>query len=201
MGRRGLVRPFQAAHPAQAQAGGVPRFARWLYELDPRYEIPPAKVIPGLPGRRAPHIYTPEQVGDLMNAASGLTRFGRRDSYPVFFGLLAVTGMRVSEAIGLSRRHGLRRWCADRHRQQVPHPRLIPLHPTTAGVLRDLASPSRPNLPDSPLFANPGGGRLAYGTVRDAFNQMRTAAGLSGLDPTPRIHDLRHTFAVNTLLG
>ena len=172
-------------------------FAGWLHALDPRHEIPPTKVFPGLPGRRAPHIYTAEQVSNMLDAASKLSRREGRNCYRVFFGLLTVTGMRVSEAIALSRPD------VDFQADVVTvvdsksrTPRLIPLHPTTAAVLSDFAAGS----PIGPLFANPAGGRLAYSSVRYAFNQMRSAAGLSDLEPLPRIHDLRHTFAVNTLL-
>jgi len=137
-------------------------------------------------------------MSDLLDAASMLSRRDGSNCYRVFFGLLTVTGMRVGEAIALSRAD------VDFGDDVVTvvdsksrTPRLIPLHPTTAAVLSDFAAPGGHS---GPLFANPAGGHLAYSTVRYAFNQMRTATGLSDLEPLPRIHDLRHTFAVNTLL-
>src|SRR5262249_32020640 len=101
-----------ATQPAEAQPstwawrlGMVRRFATWHSAIEPRTEVPPANLLPHRYQRKRPHIYTDEEIGRVLRAAGELAspRGLRAHTYATLFGLLAVTGMRVNEALQLDR--------------------------------------------------------------------------------------------------
>lgn len=196
-------------------------FATYLHSLDPAHEIPPHDLFRSYKNRPTPFIYTDDQIRALLDACSGMRRYGRRDLYPVLFGLIAATGLRLGEALGLGVDEAdLDNGILAITRGKSRDPRLVPLHPTTTAALRDYAervaparrdnspssgpSSSRPVRSDGGpvrFFTLPGGGPLPPSNVHHAFREVTTRTGLRTETRWPRIHDLRHTFAVNTLLG
>lgn len=187
-------------------------FATYLHSLDPVHEVPPRDVFGWRKTRPAPYIYTSEEIDALLAVCTGLNRYGRRNLYPVLFGLIAATGLRLGEALGLGRDEvDLTDGILTITRGKSRDPRLVPLHPTTTDALRDYAdriAPTRLNGQVSQtggggarFFTLPGGAPLPPCNVHHAFRQITTSAGLRTEQVRPRIHDLRHTFAVNTLLG
>jgi integrase len=187
--------------------GVVRVFATWLRTIDTAAEIPPAGLIPACGRRATPYLYTDEEVTALMAAAGSLRYPLRTKTYQVLIGLLASTGMRVGEAIGLD--------CGDADLDngvltirsgKNGKSRLVPLHDTTVQALRDyLRDRDRlcPALSRSPaLLLSTPGSRLRYYNVHPTWKKLAAAAGLrprSG-NCRPRIHDLRHSFAVRTML-
>lgn len=189
---------------SHARLGMVRGFARYLSALDPRTQVPDRELLPASPrARRSPHIYTEDEIGTLMRAAS--TRHGlKRATYATLIGLLAVTGMRVGEAIALDRddvdchqgvlviRHG-----------KFDKARELLLHPTTIQALCRYARERDQRLAQarSPSFLlSLAGTRLIYNNVHWDFLRLLEQAGLAKQRPRPRLHDLRHSFAVNTLV-
>jgi integrase/recombinase XerD len=193
----------------QSQRLSVVRgFARHLQGIDPRTEIPSFDLIPAKFRRAVPHLYTDTEIDRLMNATDDLTPVLRAASYRTLIGLLAVTGMRVGEALGLDRpdieeehesiliRHG-----------KGGKQRRIPVHPSTLDALagyarlRDEHHP-HPRTPES-VFLTGRGTRPDYGTIYKGFAGLRAHAGLDdpGGSSPPRLHDLRHTFVLRTLLA
>lgn len=185
--------------------GEVRGFARYLATIDPSTEVPPPGVFPGRQHRSAPYIYSPEEVDRILGAARALDPPFRAATIETLLALLAVTGMRVGEALGLTLtdvdlEHGVLTVAGGKSR----HPRLLPVHPSTTEALAcyvrrraDLDPPPT----TSTFFLNRSGAPLAYQTARHAFAQITTGTGLATADVKPRIHDLRHTFAVDQLLG
>ena len=182
------------------------RFALATQAEDPRHEVPPADAF-GRPvvERHLPHIYTPVEVPRLLGAAAGLAPAGglRPILYTTLFGLLAATGLRISEALALQ----LDDLTADGLRvreTKFRKSRLVPLHESTERALaRYLAARRRHRVAGPYLFAASEGGRLSYDTASATFRRLARAVGLRGAPGTggPRIHDLRHTFAVRSLEG
>ncbi len=181
-------------------------FARYLQAFDPDTEIPPDHLLARGVSRAVPYPYSAADIAGLMEAARTLRSALQAATYETLFGLLAVTGMRVGEAIGL-----------DRDDVELDEARLVvrlgkfggsrvlPLHPTTVDALdayvlrRDRLCPS----PKGPsFFVSTVGTRLTYNTVRTIFARLADQAGLRPRSARcrPRIHDLRHRFAVHTLL-
>lgn len=156
-----------------------------------------------------PYIYTPGEIADLLDAAAALSRFGRGRIYPAVFGLLASTGLRIGEALGLDTDEvDLDAGVLTISRGKSRDPRLVPMHPTTTTALSDYVSWRDHHLhrgdaasDTRAFFVDTTGRRLPYANVRHAFRQTRNDAGLTATGARPRIHDLRHTFAVTTLLG
>ena len=180
-------------------------FARYLTALGEPAEVPPAELLPDQPHRATPYLYTDAQITALMQAADMLSTRHRAATYRTLIGLLAVTGMRVGEAIALDRRdfdnqHGLLVVCGKHGKL-----RELPLHPTTVAALsRYVRRPDRPaaTRPEPALLVSTAGTRLLIGNVWWTFDRLRQRAGIEARSPTcrPRIHDARHTFAVNTIL-
>jgi integrase/recombinase XerD len=180
-------------------------FARYMKSLDPATEVPPSRILRASSRRVAPYVYSAAQIAALMKAATQLHPARRADTYQTLLGLLAATGMRVGEALSLNRQdidfqHGL----LAIHHAKFSRSRVLPLHPSTLQALggylyrRDR---ERPPAPASALFAGKdGSARLAYEHVRAAFHKLLAQADIqpAGGRP-PRLHDLRHTFAVRTL--
>jgi len=182
----------------------VRRFALALHAEEPRHEVAPADALGRATfRRRIPHIYAPDEITGLMEAAAALPP-GKLDQpliYTTLFGLLAATGMRISEALALR----LDDIIADGLiiRQTKFHKsRLLPLHDTTRSALdryvlarRQMASSTET------LFVSAKGEVLSDNTVRGVFQRLTRALGLRGKTDrrAPRIHDLRHTFAVRSL--
>lgn len=143
------ARLSQGAQPVTLshRLGAVRGFARYLATIDPATQIPPAGVF-GKQQRHAPFIYTPEQIQRLVRAAGVLHPPLRAATYQALFGLLAVTGMRVREALGLLRGDVdlVEEVILVRH-AKFDRDRLVPLHPSAAAALRgyvterDRASP------------------------------------------------------------
>jgi integrase/recombinase XerD len=183
-------------------------FAAYLHTLDPVHEVPPRAVFSRHVPRPTPHIYTDAEVTSLIDAAGRLNAGVRARTYPVLFGLLAATGVRIGEALGLDRDEvDLQAGVLTIHRgSKSRDPRLVPLHPTTTAALsryaawRDERQPKRRS-ENAAFFADRHHAQLKYMNVRHAFVQASTACGLRTVAQRPRMHDLRHTFAVNTLLG
>lgn len=185
--------------------GAVRGFARYLHTIDPATEIPPAGFF-GKQQRRTPYLYSPEEIIRLLQAARQLHPTLRAASHEALLGLLAATGMRVGEAIGLTAADvdltgGL---LTIRH-AKFDRTRLVPLHPSVTDALRAYAG-RRDQLRPSPsadrFFLSSAGSALRDSSVHATFLTLAASAGL----PTrpgnePRIHGLRHTFAVNTLIG
>lgn len=192
---------------ASTRLSAVRGFAAYLHALDPVHEIPPQGVFARHVQRPTPHIYTDAEVTALIAAAGRLPGGVRAQTYPVLFGLLAATGLRVGEALALARDEaGLEAGVLTISRGKSRDPRLVPLHPSTAAALGRYAAwrdehASQPSGSDLAFFTEQDGDRLAYLNARYAFVQASTAAGLRTAQRRPRMHDLRHTFAVNTLLG
>jgi integrase/recombinase XerD len=184
-------------------------FAQYLSAQEPRTEIPPKGLLPHSYSRATPYIYTDEQVEKIIRAARDLpsTTGMTPASYATFFALLAVTGMRVGEAVHLERKDvDLDQALLTLHRTKLNKQRLVPIHPSTRDALlgyqsqRDQIYPS----PSTPrFFLAERGGKLREGMVGDVFRKISRQIGLR--DPSqsrgPRLHDLRHRFAVRTVIG
>jgi integrase len=182
-------------------------FARYLHALDPAHEVPAADLLPRQPPRAIPYLYSEAEIAALMAASSRLRGSMRQATYRTLLGLLSVTGMRVGEAIRLDRKdvdfgHGVITVCDSKFGKS----RLLPLHPSTVAALRRYQrlrnSKQQARAASEAFFVSAAGTRLRYCNVHATFRQLRSAAGLDVRSSRcrPRIHDLRHAFAVRTLL-
>jgi integrase len=184
----------------------VRRFVRHLALVDPRTEVPADDY---LKLRRVqPHIYTKQQISDLLATAAALSPSGglRPQSYCTLFGLLASTGMRVGEAIRLQReevdlKEGILRITDSKFSKS----RLVPVHRSTLEVLRRYAAfrdGYHPSGKSTAFLLSESGVPLHYDTVHGTFVQIRDRLGWKrSVDGrAPRIHDLRHSFACHRLL-
>ncbi|MGH9036495.1 MAG: tyrosine-type recombinase/integrase [Acidimicrobiia bacterium] len=182
-------------------------FARYLVLVDERTEVPPADLLPVRARRATPYLYTPDEVAQLMAAAANMPTPLRQATMATLVGLLYVTGMRIGEAIRLDRAD------VDFHQEllvvrdsKFGKSREVPVHPTTVTALRAYANRRDRLCPvrTSPaFFISPAGTRLLYCNVHLAFLGLVRDAGLTPRSATcrPRPHDLRHAFAVSTLIG
>jgi integrase/recombinase XerD len=188
--------------------GFVRVFARHWRASDPRTEIPPAGLLPFRPQRAQPYLYSEQEIQKLLAAAKGLSAPNRLRpwTYHCLFGLLVVSGMRLSEALKLERQDvDLDQAVLTIRQTKFNKTRLIPLHRSTRDVLTDYAV-RRDRLvpcPASPCFLlNDQGRRLEPSAVHRTFYELSRQIGLRGPADHrgPRLHDFRHRFAVHTLI-
>jgi integrase/recombinase XerD len=183
-------------------------FARHWHATDPRTEIPPTGLLPFRPQRARPYLYSEQEVQKLLAAALKLSpRQGLRSrTYYCLFGLLAVAGLRISEALKLEQSDvDLGEGILTIRQTKFGKTRLVPLHTSTRDVMADYArrrnrflrSPSAPC-----FFLNDHGRRLEVSTVHRTFYKLSRQIGLRGPEDHkgPRLHDFRHRFAVRTLV-
>jgi len=200
----------QYQQPAQwaARLRVVRGFARYRSGEDPLTEIPPLGLLPYRPLRARPYLYSTEEIRELLDAARNLhsTSTLKPWTYFCLFGLLATTGLRISEALNLQVKdvdwpEGI----LTIHGAKFGKSRLVPLHPSTRKVLsryaerRDCMFAKKPVLH---FFVSSRGTRLDGGDVRRTFYQLSREIGLRDVSASrgPRLHDFRHRFAVQTLL-
>jgi integrase len=183
-------------------------FARHVASIDPRTEVPPTGIFPQWK-RPKPYVYSAGEIDALLAAALALppTDGLRHWTYHHLFGLIAVTGMRLSEAIGLQRGDvDLKEGVLTVRQTKFGKSRLLPLHPTTRAALRSYAERRDGHLGSrcGPHFFVAGrGDRLVKQNVHRVFWRLSREIGLRrpGDSSGPRVHDLRHSFAIRTLLG
>ena len=166
----------------------VCRFARHLRAEDRRHELPPADYFGYRQKRPKPHIYSLSEINCLIEAALRLRPKGglalRPQTYATLLALLASTGLRVSEALGLRKT------------------RLVPLHDTAKiGLDRYLAQRRQVSSADDNVFIGDHGRALPYHAVHETFKILLRKTNLWPAPGRrrPRLHDLRHTFAVRAL--
>jgi integrase/recombinase XerD len=198
------VQPAQWAN----RFGVARRFAQYLSASDPLTEIPPQGLLPHRYRRTQPYIYSDAEIGRLLRAARCLpsTTGLRAKSYSTLIGLLAVTGLRISEAVGLDDQDvDLAEGVLTIRRTKFGKSRLVPVHPSTLRALRQyVRMRDRICPPHSPgsFFVSEQGHRLTDCTARWTFNKLSRETGVRA--PTarrgPRLHDFRHRLAVKTLV-
>lgn len=184
-------------------------FAQWLSGFDPGHEVPPQGLLPDLSNRPRPHIYSSAEIAAIVAAASELPSiYGLRGlTCSTLFGLIAVTGLRISEALALDRDdldHDVLRV----RRGKLGRERLLPLDPSVVvQLVAYLAERDRLiGHTTKPLFVTEKATRLTDCSARYNFAQVCQRIGLRSRQRYcrhgrgPRIHDLRHTFAVRTLI-
>jgi integrase len=182
----------------------VRRFALAMHAEDPRHEVPAADALGhAVAKRRSPYIYGRDEIARLLRAAAAIEPASsiRPIVYTTLFGLLAATGMRVAEALALQ----LGDVTADGlviRETKFQKSRLLPLHATVQqAVDRYLVARQKVGDANRALFISVAGRLLPYSTARGVFLQLLDRTGLRGAHAgrDPRIHDLRHTFAVRSL--
>jgi integrase len=181
-------------------------FAAHLHTLDPATEVPPPDLLRGRARRATPYLYTDEEVAALIAAAATLRTSHRVATYQTLIGVLVVTGMRVGEAIALDRDdfdvgHGV----LTVRRGKFGKSRELPLHPSAVTAIKQyLHREDRPRLAarTPALLVSTAGTRLLVCNVQQAFRTVVRRAGLTPRSAAcrPRLHDVRHRFAVCTFL-
>ena len=193
------VQPITLAH----RLGAVRGFAAYLKTIHPATQVPPRDVLACSVSRPVPYLYSEGEVARLIEATRGLRPPLRAAAYQALFGLLAVSGMRVGEALGLRRDDvDLTEGVVTIRQAKFDRARLVPLHPSATDALASYAARRGrlcPQPKTSNFFVATAGTALSYGCVRTTFIQLTTEIGLRTATARPRIHDLRHTFAVRTL--
>jgi integrase/recombinase XerD len=190
----------------------VRRFAMWRSGADVHTEIPPKDLLPSRYHRKPPHIYSDEEIERLVQAARNLpSPMGLRGlTYATLFGLLAATGMRISEALALDREDVDLEERVLRIRQaKFRKSRLVPVHGSTAEVLEDYAK-QRDRIVPRPksvaFFISERGTRVSQWATRDNFATVSCQIGIREkaegrrIGTGPRLHDMRHRFAARTLV-
>ena len=200
----------QNAQPAHwaARLSFVRNFARYWSATDPRTEIPPMGLLPYRTKRATPYIYSDEQIEQILTAAKNLppTTGLRPWTYYTLFGLMAVTGMRISEVIHLHRNDvDIDQALLTVRFTKFSKSRLIPLHPSTVEKLMIYVNRRDQLFPRSTataFFLSNQGTPLTDCMVRWTFVKLCRQIGLRKIGDSfgPRLHDLRHRFAVTTLL-
>ena len=183
-------------------------FLRHLAAIDGATEVPPPGLLGPVGHRKPPHIYSDAELADLLHAAAGLAPTGglRPRCYVTLFGLLACTGLRISEALALT--------CADVdltdgvltvRAGKRGRTRLVPLHATAITPLRDYATRREqhagvPSGGDA-FFRTDHADHVSYRTALHTFERLRRQLGwtASGRTRAPRIHDLRHRMVVRRI--
>lgn len=202
------VRLPQGASPSwlRMRMRAVRGFAGYLRAIDPAHEVPPPGLVSGPVRRAVPYLYSDAEIVAVMAQTARLKTALRRATIRTLIGLLAVTGMRLGEVIGLDdgdfdTGDGLlvvRNAKFNKHRQ-------LPLHPSTVAELsayRRLRDQRFPPPVSPALLVSSAGTRLLTYNVGQTFTKLVRHAGLTPRSPAcrPRPHDLRHTLAVRTLL-
>jgi len=185
----------------------VRSFARYLHALDPVCEIPPIELLPASKYRPAPYLYSDREILALMTASRGLRPPARAAMLETLIGLLACTGLRIGEALRLDRDDfdpicGLLtvRDSKFGKSREVLLDRSAVRALIDYGEIRDRLCPH----PDTrSFFLTTRGTRPAHPTICQPFHELIDHAGVRHPTPgkRPRVHDLRHSFAVKTLLG
>ena len=204
-------RNVQPSHWAR-RLSFVRGFARYRSATDPRTQIPPQGLLPFQPQRARPYLYSDDEISRLLRAALDMTyRYERGALRPWVFhclyGLLSVSGLRLGEALNLELRDiDLGSAVVTIRGAKFGKDRLVPLHASTCKVLdRYLVRRSR-HWADRPvssyLFVSSWGNRLDAGEVHRTFYALSRQIGLRGPSDShgPRLHDMRHRFATNTLV-
>lgn len=188
-------------------------FTRWLQQFEPQTEVPDDAIFGRLADRQAPHIYNEHEIVDLLAAARqlGPTPGLRGVIFETLFGLIACTGLRISEALSLHNEDvDLKRGMLTIHQTKFAKSRQVPMHPSAVEALRryrrmrDLAGESVQG--DAPFFIGTRGLRrglpLSDRQVHRVFAELRQQLGWRnrGTHHAPRIHDLRHTFVVRRIV-
>lgn len=185
-------------------------FLRWLRQFEPRTEVPDDAIFGRIPERYAPHIYTEQELADLLVAARCLLPKLRGAVYEALFGLVACAGLRISEALALTLADvDLRSGLLIIRRSKFGKSRQVPLHPSAIDALRRYRRIRDQHIgaaPDSLLFVTTRGRRLGQAISgrqpKRIFAELRTKLGWRnrGAHHAPRIHDLRHTFVVRRIV-
>ncbi len=183
-------------------------FARYCHGLDPRNEVPPTGLLSRCSTRRPPYIYTEDDVRRLTRVARALpSGTGLRGlTYATLLSLLAVTGMRIGEAVGLDLADvDLARALLTVRGAKFGKSRFIPLHSSSVLALRAyLETRSRARHRSCPAFlVSESGARLSVKTIHWTFKGLLCSAGVRAPrdQRRPRLHDFRHRMAVNTLIA
>ena len=178
----------------------IGRFARYVQPEDGRHDVPPVKPFGTHKIRRVPHIYSRGDITRLLDAARQLGPPERLHphTYTTLIALLAATGLRISEALSLQLTDVTPRGLLIR-KTKFQKTRLVPLHDTTqAGLDRYLTARRQVN--GEHVFVTDDGRPLRYREVYPTFHTLVKLAGLVvGNGHRPRLHELRHTFAVRAL--
>jgi len=184
-------------------------FAKYWSAIDTRTEIIPVDLLPAKYERRIPYIYTREEINKLLGATKNLSsKIGLRPlTYYTLFGLISVTGLRISEAVSIkSKNVDLRECVLTICESKFKKSRIVPIHTSTRNklkkyaikrdyLLKELSSPT--------FFVSDIGSILTVHTVRSTFRIISRQIGLRGPSDSfgPCLHDMRHRFAVNTLIN
>jgi integrase len=201
-------RDVQPAHWAQ-RLSYVRGFARHHLAMDPNTEVPPPGLLPFRPARARPYLYSADEIQRLLERALQLPPHSelRPWTYHALLGLLSVTGLRVGEALRLQRDDvDLDAGVLTVRGTKFGKSRLVPIHPSTRDVLasyRTRRASSLCGCDAAHFFVTRTGNRLDAGDVRRTFYRLSREIGLRGQHDNhgPRLHDFRHRFAVESLLG
>jgi integrase len=187
--------------------------ARYRNASDPRTQIPAPGLLPFKPKRARPYLYSDDEIKRLLCAARNMPyRYERSallpSGYYCLFGLLSVSGLRLGEARNLKLQDvNLDAALLTIRNAKFGKDRLVPLHASTCKVLSDYIVRRQRHWADRSisdyLFVSSRGNRLDGGQVRRVFYVLSRQIGLRGASAShgPRLHDLRHRFATNTLLN
>lgn len=182
-------------------------FARYLAGIDPGTEVPPLGLMPHRRCWRRPFIYSTADIDLVMSRArSSIAAPLRAATYQTLIGLLAASGLRIGEAIKLDRDDV--DWTEGVlliRESKFNKTRLVPLAPSSIqalGAYAELRDELQPRPKDVSFFVSLTRRRLCYAVVSTTFRQLVDAVDIgAGASAAPRLHDLRHTFAVRALLG
>jgi integrase len=185
----------------------VRAFARYLHAIDPTHEVPPSRLLPARSHRAVPYLYSDADIAALMAAARQLPSPLRAASYETLIGLLAVSGLRIGEALRLDRGDvDLHAGVLHVRQTKFGKSRQVPLHPSAVSALASYTSCRDglcPKPRDPSFFVSATGTRVLYCNFHLGWTDLVHRAGLQPRSALcrPRPHDLRHGFAVRTLLG
>ena len=197
---------------AARRLGALRPFMRWLRQFEPDTEVPDDASFGPLPGRVSPHIYDEIEIVALLAAARQLEPADglRATTYATLFGLIASTGMRISEALNLNDLDvDLEGGVLTVRQTKLGKSRQVPLHPSAIGPLASYRAlrrqQVRPTLSGTFFVSSRGkrrGEPLGDRQVHRVFTQLRELLGWvnRGGHGNPRVHDLRHSFAVRRLV-